>query len=379
MSAEDDPRVRYGLSCPEGGEIRICADSEVRFIGCCDEPAEDVCSGNATCSGTHLFPASFSAAKYSDFLPQNCVAPYNESYWYTCMNARPPFIGCCRNNPCNGGCADVNLIPARLSDIEENAAQFLAPAASSTSPSVTETATMTAEPSPTETPSGSQNIGVIVGPSMAGVVILLVVVGFYLWWRRREERRRTRGHDSPPDSDGEADEQQQQQHHPQPEMMTRPPSTFTKDMLSPASTPSTAAAFPSPYQDTFPGKSQRSPALSSSSRTPGGFSSWGTPPPSDGVHDIRSGHASQLSELSGDSHASDWIQMHDRMTAGMGGGVQELEGSRVERRPVSALESSPPPPPRREYTAYRPHMHQSSQEGGYGYGYQQVRQDYESG
>ncbi|KAI0597350.1 hypothetical protein F4775DRAFT_259792 [Biscogniauxia sp. FL1348] len=224
MSAEDDPRVRYGLSCPVGGEIQICAAAEEQFLGCCDTAT--VCSssgGGGNCSGAHLFPASFSAAKYSDFLPQNCAAPYNESYWYTCVDAVPPFIGCCRNNPCNGGCLEGNLIPARLSDIDENAAQFLAPAASTaTSPSPSPS------PSPTETaeeaPSGARNTGLIVGLSMTGVVILLAVLGVYLWWRRREERRRVQGRLSPPDSDGEADEQDQQQ----PEMTARPPSTLAK-------------------------------------------------------------------------------------------------------------------------------------------------------
>ncbi|KAI1632987.1 hypothetical protein F4809DRAFT_54105 [Biscogniauxia mediterranea] len=216
MADEDDPRVRYGLSCPVGGEISICADAEDRFLGCCDIAA--ACSsggggsGGGNCSGAHLFPASFSAARYSDFLPQNCAAPYDESYWYTCADAVPPFIGCCRNNPCNGGCLEGNLIPARLSDIDENAAQFLAPAATEEG----------------ESASGPRNTGLIVGLSMTGVVILLAVLGIYLWWRRREERRRVQGQESPPDSDGEADEQQQQQQRQQSEMTTRPPSTLAK-------------------------------------------------------------------------------------------------------------------------------------------------------
>ncbi|KAI1485634.1 hypothetical protein F5X96DRAFT_314348 [Biscogniauxia mediterranea] len=371
MAAEDDPRVRYGLSCPVGGEISICADAEDRFLGCCD--IAEACSssgggsgsGGGNCSGAHLFPASFSSARYSDFLPQNCAAPYNESYWYTCADAVPPFIGCCRNNPCNGGCLEGNLIPARLSDIDENAAQFLAPAATTTAAGE-------------ESASGPRNTGLIVGLSMTGVVILLAVLGIYLWWRRREERRRVQGQgqESPPDSDGEADEQQQRQQ--QSEMTTRPPSTLAKDMLSPTNTNTNntpATAYSSPYLDQggfafAPGtKSRTSPALSSP-RTPGGSGSGtGSWAPSD-AHFVRSGHASQLSELSADDY---WIQMHDRMTtntaAGAGGGfqpVQELEGSEV------------PKPLPREHHPYPYYPRRTQQHEG-GYGYQQVRQEYESG
>ncbi|KAI1502871.1 hypothetical protein F5X99DRAFT_377831 [Biscogniauxia marginata] len=312
MSTEDDPRVRYGLSCPVNGDVQICEDTDYRFIGCCVSGA---CSRalDGNCSGDALFPASFSASKYSGFLPQSCIEPYDERNWYTCMDATPPFIGCCKNNPCNGGCLEGNLIPARLSDIEENAAQFLSPSAaesSSTTPNPAATQTVTSSPSPTETEAGTSSpthsTGLIVGLSMAGVVILLAVLGIYLWRRRREETRKKR---ECPDSDGGGADDQ-------PGMATTP--GLVKETLS--NTPATINSSPHANQGIFAHQKSRSPALSSP-RTPGS-GSWA---PSD----VHSGHVSQLSDLS----SSDWMQMHDRTAPARFQPVQELEGSEVARPP----------------------------------------------
>ncbi|KAI0182457.1 hypothetical protein EV127DRAFT_492466 [Xylaria flabelliformis] len=186
MAASDDPRVKFGLSCPEGGDFHICQDSSTRFIGCCDvDPCTTELDGK--CPIPNLFNASFSAASGVEFLPQSCATPFNSSTWFTCTYARPPFLGCCTNDPCNNGCVVGNLIPATLSEDPANAAQFILPKTTTT------TATTTSSgPSPTATSdevpeSSSKRIGTIVGTSLTGVVILLLVIGAYLWLKRREE------------------------------------------------------------------------------------------------------------------------------------------------------------------------------------------------
>ncbi|KAI1177215.1 hypothetical protein F4777DRAFT_543243 [Nemania sp. FL0916] len=195
MADSSDPRIKFGLSCPKGGQFYICQDSPTRFIGCCDvNPCTP--ERNGECPKSSLFDASFSAASGTIWLPQSCASPFNSSTWYTCTNAEPPFLGCCLNNPCNNGCAAGNLIPATLSEDPKNAEQLLLPittTATSASPSLT--ATTSATPSPTatgvKTEGGSNNsrIGVIVGTSLAGVIILLLVIAAYLWTNRRRQAR----------------------------------------------------------------------------------------------------------------------------------------------------------------------------------------------
>ncbi|KAI1749079.1 hypothetical protein F4782DRAFT_533871 [Xylaria castorea] len=182
MAASDDPRVTFGLSCPDGGDFHICQDSWTRFIGCCDvDPCTQELDGR--CPTPNLFNASFSAASGVKFLPQSCTSPFDSSIWYTCTNARPPFLGCCTNNPCNNGCLAGHLVPAALSEDPANAGQFMLPKTTTgSSPSPTATSDEIGE-------SSSKRIGTIVGTSLAGVVILLLVIGAYLWLKRREEAR----------------------------------------------------------------------------------------------------------------------------------------------------------------------------------------------
>ncbi|KAJ8112136.1 hypothetical protein ONZ43_g5461 [Nemania bipapillata] len=106
MAGSEDPRIKFGLSCPEGGNFFICEHTSTRFIGCC---GVDPCTSQADglCPSQNLYDASFSSATGVMFLPQSCADPYNSSIWYTCNNARPPFLGCCMNDPCNNGCEAV--------------------------------------------------------------------------------------------------------------------------------------------------------------------------------------------------------------------------------------------------------------------------------
>ena len=175
----EDPRARYGLSCPTGGSFYICAEAETRFIGCCEE---DPCSdeNRGSCPDDALHPASFSASNYIDIPGQDCVEPYNTSTWWTCQGATPPFMGCCSENPCNEGCRRADLLPARLSDNEENAAPFL-----DSSPPPSSTASTLPDADTEDT--GSQT-GLIVGVTMGGIVVLIAGIALFLWRRRRREK-----------------------------------------------------------------------------------------------------------------------------------------------------------------------------------------------
>ncbi|KAI1408514.1 hypothetical protein F5Y13DRAFT_172606 [Hypoxylon sp. FL1857] len=191
-SKDQSAEERYGLFCPSGGSFYTCIHTQIRFLGCCET---DPCSNGGECPVDQLRPASY--ANYSG-PHQSCVAPYDEGEWYTCDDATPKFMGCCTQDPCNNGCPNANLIPARLDDDDGLAAPFLSQPTSSTStsttnssaPSRTETVADTGTPSgelvtePSHTAS-SRSIGLIVGLSMMGVVILLIIIGIILWWKRR--------------------------------------------------------------------------------------------------------------------------------------------------------------------------------------------------
>ncbi|KAI0206914.1 hypothetical protein F4808DRAFT_11552 [Astrocystis sublimbata] len=198
MDASDDPRVKFGLSCPEGGAFHICSDSSTKFIGCCDiDPCTPDHDGRYPIQS--LFNATFSAASGIQFLPQSCVAPFDTSNWFTCVHARPPFLGCCTTNPCDKGCPPGRLVPATLSDDKANASQFIAPTPTNGPDSTTDpgnttgsNATTDPGPSPTATKDASEGysakrVGTIVGTTLAGVLVLLIVIGVYLWYKRKEE------------------------------------------------------------------------------------------------------------------------------------------------------------------------------------------------
>ncbi|KAI0412680.1 hypothetical protein F5X98DRAFT_379545 [Xylaria grammica] len=193
MAASDDPRVKFGLSCPVGGQFHICQDTPTRFIGCC---GTDPCTPDrkGECPISELFVASYSASSGVEFLPQSCAAPFDSSIWYTCDYARPPFLGCCMNNPCSnpGGCLAGHLVPATLSDDPKNSSQFMLPETTTSSPSILSTSVLPAgtqspSPSPNPTAGGRARAGMIAGIAVAGVVVLLLVIAAYLWVKRREQ------------------------------------------------------------------------------------------------------------------------------------------------------------------------------------------------
>ncbi|KXJ94272.1 hypothetical protein Micbo1qcDRAFT_42916 [Microdochium bolleyi] len=165
-----------GLSCPDGGKFYICDKGMSRFIGCCT--IDPCANGTGECPAAHLKTSSFSSDAYVNIPQQSCNAPSANNTWYTC-SANPPFLGCCKNNPCqnNGVCKPGNLLPARLSDVESNAQVFLS----------------TAQGGQGQQGSGLP-LGAIIGIAVGGAVLVALVVGFVTYrcgWfarRRREEK-----------------------------------------------------------------------------------------------------------------------------------------------------------------------------------------------
>ncbi|KAK6822887.1 hypothetical protein PG987_014432 [Apiospora arundinis] len=129
-SDEDNPRSRYGLSCPVGGQFYICKDSPTRFMGCCDI---DPYKNGGICTTSALRSSSFSRGNYGDIPGQDCLVGGAKN-WYTCSYNNPPFLGCCLENPCvSGQCHPGNVTAAKLASDEASAAPFLTGGSSSSS------------------------------------------------------------------------------------------------------------------------------------------------------------------------------------------------------------------------------------------------------
>ncbi|KAI1409479.1 hypothetical protein F5Y13DRAFT_169923 [Hypoxylon sp. FL1857] len=212
MSVSDGPIRHLGLGCPQATSFYICHDAKIRFLGCCDE---DPCAHQVgNCSATDLSSANFDGSKSEDIPRQACIAPYTDQDWYACPDGS--FIGCCKTDPCGGGCPAGDIIGARMSDDDTAAAIFSAPGERSTSTSSTPTSssatssstfastsvitTSGIETTPTSTPSpdqvaGSESNGTpagsIIGGTVGGVAALTLIVAFlFLYFRRRAAARR---------------------------------------------------------------------------------------------------------------------------------------------------------------------------------------------
>lgn len=198
MSNITDPIADLGLSCPDGGSFHICADSTIRFLGCCDvDPCAD---GTGDCPASHLHTASFDVGQYDMIRAQDCVSSSTtqdlSSAWYTCTGG--PFLGCCSSNPCSAGdgCPASDLVAAKLSDNTQNAAVFLGSSSSGTSSSATPTssssfATTSAAASDGSNSDGEAPVGKIVGGAVGGVAALILLVAFvFLYVRRRRNQAR---------------------------------------------------------------------------------------------------------------------------------------------------------------------------------------------
>ena len=200
-------RQAFGPSCPSGGTWYACASGS-KFVGCCNS---EPCSHG--CPAGNLEPASFDPKYYGQFSDQQC----SSGSWYTCTGTSPPFLGCCKSNPCKSGCPITDLAAGFLSSNPNEAAGFLSsnsstsgststsasasgtavPASinstSSTAAAAGATLTGPAQPIVTSAPAHNTSVGAIAGGTVGGVAVLAILVGLLLfYWRRRSRKSRQR-------------------------------------------------------------------------------------------------------------------------------------------------------------------------------------------
>ncbi len=194
----------FSPSCPSGGSFYACS-SGTYFVGCCNG---DPCQGG--CSDGNLEPASFDPLFIGKFKDQECS---RGSEWYTCTATVPPFLGCCKSNPCTGttGCPSGDVTAGFLSSNPAVAKDFLPAAASSASASASSATssssqTSRASSSPASTnssaaltttaafadmPTHTTSTGTIAGATvggLAGLGLLVALLAFFL--RRRIAKSR---------------------------------------------------------------------------------------------------------------------------------------------------------------------------------------------
>lgn len=169
-------RQTFGPSCPSGGIWYSCGFGS-KFVGCCRSEA---CENG--CATGNLEPASFNPSSYGGFPDQEC----STGSWYTCNSTSPPFLGCCKSNPCElGSCPEGDLAAGFLSNNPAIAASFSptgGPSSTSTSnPSSSPSSTGAVQPTSTI---HSAPIGAIVGGVVGGVLLLCVII-FYIYRRKK--------------------------------------------------------------------------------------------------------------------------------------------------------------------------------------------------
>jgi hypothetical protein len=142
--------------CPNS-KWYVCT-SGTKFVGCCNnEPC------TLGCKDGNIEPASFNPSFYGQFPDLSCETG---SRFYTCQAPSPtyPFWGCCKINPCNGGCSG-NLTPASLTgnqalDCQYNAGGCDATSSSSTSSAAASTSISTTSLSTSSTSSSTSTSSV---------------------------------------------------------------------------------------------------------------------------------------------------------------------------------------------------------------------------
>ncbi len=98
------------------------------FVGCCAERVQPYIDGypggvpcHDRCPSQHLRPASFPPEYYNQIPDQDCATG---SQWFKCSCTHPPFIGCCKIDPCDNGCSQDDLIAGSISN-SSNGSYFL--------------------------------------------------------------------------------------------------------------------------------------------------------------------------------------------------------------------------------------------------------------
>lgn len=182
--------LQFKPYCPTDGAIfYVCGNYTGNFIGCC---TSNPCSSANGCPSGNLKPASFDAAYYGDFHDQECSA----GLFYTCNNTKPPFLGCCKSNPCSQGCPSDSLAAVFLSGNPVDAADFLPPSGSSSSTASTSPSTSTASTNISSQIPASHSSGLSAG-AIPGIVIggvggIAIIAGFILLCRRVSRLREIR-------------------------------------------------------------------------------------------------------------------------------------------------------------------------------------------
>ncbi|TLS31458.1 hypothetical protein PpBr36_03479 [Pyricularia pennisetigena] len=202
------PFQAFGLSCPAGGKFYVC-ETGSEFIGCC---ASDPCNLTG-CPRSDLRTSSFSPDEYSSLPAQECED--RNSLWYTCAFNVPPFMGCCKTNPCadpRTSCPTSRLGAAKLSSHSSFRERFLHPSPRSSDAKPTSTSTSApdgppssgaapntqgATPSPEAAASNDDNSGLSTG-TIAGIaigvsILVLVAIAVIIWkcgWSAGKRRAR---------------------------------------------------------------------------------------------------------------------------------------------------------------------------------------------
>lgn len=176
-------RHEFEPLCLSGGDYHACASNG--FVGCCEN---DPCGTGNRCNGGALRPMSFDKDLFkSAFKDQVC----STGKWYTCAYPTPPFVGCCKSNPCSSGCPDGDLVEGSLSSNVYDAAPWLS-AARLDSTTNTSSAALASSSSAATTASSGHKLG---GGAIAGVAIgvaalVVLLIAALFFYRRRKAATR---------------------------------------------------------------------------------------------------------------------------------------------------------------------------------------------
>lgn len=175
--------------CSSGGDYHAC--DSTRFVGCC---TIDPCA-SGSCDDDHLKSMSFDSHLYSTaFKDQACSI----GGWYTCNSTNPPFVGCCKSNPCatKSGCPAGDLVEGSLSSNSYDAAPWLSAATLDAATTTSSVAPVSSLSDATTASSGHKMLsgGAIAGVAVSiGTLVVLLIAAFLLYRRRKAAATESRG------------------------------------------------------------------------------------------------------------------------------------------------------------------------------------------
>lgn len=182
-----DRRTDFKVLCTSGGEYYACGSGS-GFVGCCET---DPCTNG--CGAGSLKSMSFDEHLYSEVFPdQECSSG---SLWYTCAATNPPFMGCCKSNPCvQGQCPVQDLTAGFLTGNDKLAAPYLGNSSSlpskaaATASSPSSTSKSSASPAAAKL-SSNRKIppSAIAGGIIGALVLAALLIAIVLIYRRRRK------------------------------------------------------------------------------------------------------------------------------------------------------------------------------------------------